>query len=216
MSRKKGGAAEHVNPNLIPMIDIMFLLLLFFMLGADMSQRELEEVPAQVQMALAHAAAGEDALGELVSLEPQAPQRLLLRDARAEVGDGQPRDARADGRAGRLGSGIERSRAGSYLACAGGAQLSQPPGLGGDGGVGGLRTKPVRPALQANKTSDIRGSPAGAGRLRPAQAPSAAANSSVWRATPARSAGPSMRVSICSVGRRATFSSATIPSSSAP
>lgn len=33
-----------VNPNLIPMIDIMFLLLLFFMLGADMGQRELEEV----------------------------------------------------------------------------------------------------------------------------------------------------------------------------
>src|SRR5437870_8595879 len=31
-------------PNLVPMIDIMFLLLLFFMLGADMSQRELEEV----------------------------------------------------------------------------------------------------------------------------------------------------------------------------
>ncbi|MBI1850773.1 MAG: biopolymer transporter ExbD [Planctomycetes bacterium] len=35
---------ESVSPNLIPMIDIMFLLLLFFMLGADMSQRELEEV----------------------------------------------------------------------------------------------------------------------------------------------------------------------------
>ncbi|MBI3854055.1 MAG: biopolymer transporter ExbD [Planctomycetes bacterium] len=37
-------ATEHVNPNLIPMIDIMFLLLLFFMLGADMGQRELESV----------------------------------------------------------------------------------------------------------------------------------------------------------------------------
>jgi biopolymer transport protein ExbD len=35
---------EHVNPNLIPMIDIMFLLLLFFMLGADMGHRELETV----------------------------------------------------------------------------------------------------------------------------------------------------------------------------
>ena len=44
MSKKNKGAAEHVNPNLIPMIDIMFLLLLFFMLGADMGQRELEEV----------------------------------------------------------------------------------------------------------------------------------------------------------------------------
>jgi biopolymer transport protein ExbD len=43
MSRKTQ-ASEHVNPNLIPMIDIMFLLLLFFMLGADMGQRELEEV----------------------------------------------------------------------------------------------------------------------------------------------------------------------------
>jgi len=35
---------ETLAPNLIPMIDIMFLLLLFFMLGADMGQRELEEV----------------------------------------------------------------------------------------------------------------------------------------------------------------------------
>jgi biopolymer transport protein ExbD len=43
--RFKGPAAEEsVACNLIPMIDIMFLLLLFFMLGADMSQRELEEV----------------------------------------------------------------------------------------------------------------------------------------------------------------------------
>jgi biopolymer transport protein ExbD len=32
---------ESISPNLIPMIDIMFLLLLFFMLGADMTQREL-------------------------------------------------------------------------------------------------------------------------------------------------------------------------------
>jgi biopolymer transport protein ExbD len=31
---------ESVSCNLIPMVDIMFLLLLFFMLGADMSQRE--------------------------------------------------------------------------------------------------------------------------------------------------------------------------------
>ena len=37
-------AEEDVSPNLIPMIDIMFLLLLFFMLNADMSQRELEEL----------------------------------------------------------------------------------------------------------------------------------------------------------------------------
>ena len=45
MSRRKHGKeAQHQNPNLIPMIDIMFLLLLFFMLGADMGQRELEEV----------------------------------------------------------------------------------------------------------------------------------------------------------------------------
>src|SRR4029077_5262378 len=31
---------ESVACNLIPMVDIMFLLLLFFMLGADMTQRE--------------------------------------------------------------------------------------------------------------------------------------------------------------------------------
>src|SRR5437870_4689568 len=31
-------------PNLVPMVDIMFLLLLFLMVGADMGNRELEEV----------------------------------------------------------------------------------------------------------------------------------------------------------------------------
>ncbi len=41
---RKADVQEEVSPNLIPMIDIMFLLLLFFMLGADMGQRELEEV----------------------------------------------------------------------------------------------------------------------------------------------------------------------------
>ncbi|HET6201582.1 MAG TPA: biopolymer transporter ExbD, partial [Planctomycetota bacterium] len=35
---------EEVPCNLIPMIDIMFLLLLFFMLGADMGHRDLETV----------------------------------------------------------------------------------------------------------------------------------------------------------------------------
>jgi len=45
MSRFQGPQVEEtVACNLIPMIDIMFLLLLFFMLGADMSQRELEDV----------------------------------------------------------------------------------------------------------------------------------------------------------------------------
>src|SRR5262249_25976883 len=44
MSAPQRHAAEHLNPNLIPMIDIMFLLLLFFMLGADMGHRDLESV----------------------------------------------------------------------------------------------------------------------------------------------------------------------------
>jgi biopolymer transport protein ExbD len=45
MSRHKTpGVKEDVTANLIPMIDIMFLLLLFFMLGADMSRREIAEV----------------------------------------------------------------------------------------------------------------------------------------------------------------------------
>jgi len=35
---------EDVSPNLIPMIDIMFLLLLFLMLGADLGRREFEEM----------------------------------------------------------------------------------------------------------------------------------------------------------------------------
>lgn len=39
-SRKPPPVKEDISPNVVPMIDIMFLLLLFFMLGADMSQRE--------------------------------------------------------------------------------------------------------------------------------------------------------------------------------
>lgn len=35
---------EATSINLVPMVDIMFLMLLFFMLGSDMGQRELEEV----------------------------------------------------------------------------------------------------------------------------------------------------------------------------
>lgn len=38
--RKLASVQDPVSPNLIPMIDIMFLLLLFFMLGADMAARE--------------------------------------------------------------------------------------------------------------------------------------------------------------------------------
>jgi biopolymer transport protein ExbD len=45
MSSKKGIAIqEDITPNLIPMIDIMFLLLLFLMIASDMGQRELEVV----------------------------------------------------------------------------------------------------------------------------------------------------------------------------
>ena len=42
--RKAPPLKEDISPNLIPMIDIMFLLLLFFMLGADMGKREHEEL----------------------------------------------------------------------------------------------------------------------------------------------------------------------------
>lgn len=44
MAVKQISTQEGISPQLIPMIDIMFLLLLFFMLGADMGQREFEEV----------------------------------------------------------------------------------------------------------------------------------------------------------------------------
>jgi biopolymer transport protein ExbD len=44
MGRKALQTEHEVSPNLIPMVDIMFLLLLFFMLGADMGHRELEMV----------------------------------------------------------------------------------------------------------------------------------------------------------------------------
>jgi biopolymer transport protein ExbD len=42
--RSRPGLQEDVVCNLIPMVDIMFLLLLFFMLSADMSQREMEDL----------------------------------------------------------------------------------------------------------------------------------------------------------------------------
>lgn len=38
--RKPAVTEEPLTPNLIPMIDVMFLLLLFFLLGADMAARE--------------------------------------------------------------------------------------------------------------------------------------------------------------------------------
>ncbi|MBI2921228.1 MAG: biopolymer transporter ExbD [Planctomycetes bacterium] len=43
---------EATSLNLVPMVDIMFLMLLFFMLGSDMGQRELEDVvlPAAVSV----------------------------------------------------------------------------------------------------------------------------------------------------------------------
>ena len=45
MSRFKSmDVEENVGCNLIPMIDIMFLLLLFFMLSADMTQRVAEDM----------------------------------------------------------------------------------------------------------------------------------------------------------------------------
>src|SRR5581483_227892 len=37
-------ADSAVAPNLVPMVDVMFLLLLFLMVGADMGDRQLEEV----------------------------------------------------------------------------------------------------------------------------------------------------------------------------
>ena len=42
--RERAKVEESLSPNVIPMIDIMFLLLLFFMLSADMTQRRTEEV----------------------------------------------------------------------------------------------------------------------------------------------------------------------------
>ena len=45
MSQKiKPSIVEEIAPNLIPLVDIMFLLLLFFILGTDMGHRQLEDV----------------------------------------------------------------------------------------------------------------------------------------------------------------------------
>ena len=47
-SSKKISVQEDITPNLIPMIDIMFLLLLFLMISSDMAQQELEDVKLPV------------------------------------------------------------------------------------------------------------------------------------------------------------------------
>lgn len=44
-SRKVLRVQETLSANVIPMVDIMFLLVLFFMLAADMAQKERETVP---------------------------------------------------------------------------------------------------------------------------------------------------------------------------
>src|SRR4030095_13083577 len=63
MARRKGmQVKEDVTCNLIPMVDIMFLLLLFFILGADMSQREQAELvlPTASEIKAAATLKGED------------------------------------------------------------------------------------------------------------------------------------------------------------
>lgn len=42
--RKSPEVQENISPNLIPMVDIMFLLLLFLMISADMGRRETEDL----------------------------------------------------------------------------------------------------------------------------------------------------------------------------
>ena len=44
MKKIKLSIVEDIAPNLIPLVDIMFLLLLFFILGTDMGHRQLEDV----------------------------------------------------------------------------------------------------------------------------------------------------------------------------
>ena len=75
MKKHAAKASEHANPNLIPMIDIMFLLLLFFMLGADVFRGEDCTRPEQLSGALARAS------------EPGKERRVMIRaDAGAPFG----------------------------------------------------------------------------------------------------------------------------------
>jgi biopolymer transport protein ExbD len=60
MSIRQVNAESAVAPNLVPMVDIMFLLLLFLMVGADMGNRELEDV----RLPLAKSAAEEKPEGQ--------------------------------------------------------------------------------------------------------------------------------------------------------
>ena len=57
---KKLSVQEEIAPNLIPMVDIMFLLLLFFMLSADMGQRQFEDVRPPVAKSAVKVPEGND------------------------------------------------------------------------------------------------------------------------------------------------------------
>ena len=72
MAVKQLVTQESINPNIIPMIDIMFLILLFFMLSADMGQREL----ADVKLPMANAVKADKPGGELEG--PKSVPRLMV------------------------------------------------------------------------------------------------------------------------------------------
>jgi biopolymer transport protein ExbD len=76
MAVKQIVTQESINPNLIPMIDIMFLILLFFMLSADMGARELEDVILPIAT---------NVVKDETEENPKASPRLLINCYHPEV-----------------------------------------------------------------------------------------------------------------------------------
>jgi len=69
---------EDISPNVVPMIDIMFLLLLFFMLGADMSQRESVEVVLPVADQVKETIDDRDRRETTVNVHPDGTQNEAI------------------------------------------------------------------------------------------------------------------------------------------
>jgi biopolymer transport protein ExbD len=80
---------EDISPNVVPMIDIMFLLLLFFMLGADMSQREAVEIPLPKADQIKEAKQHEDSPTAIVNVHPDGLANAALFESPAASRDPQ-------------------------------------------------------------------------------------------------------------------------------
>jgi biopolymer transport protein ExbD len=85
--RIPSGAEEELELNLTPMIDVVFNLVVFFMIVIDMSQKELEVLTLPFSAKAIPDKGKEDELRVIVNLEIDAP--LKDQDLYPEINDGR-------------------------------------------------------------------------------------------------------------------------------